>query len=254
MFFILSKILHLFLMPIIWIVMLLLLAIFLKSAKKKKFYLLTGVGLLLFFSNPFLSNEAWRTWEVAPIPMQLVEDYDAAIILTGVTAYREETPDRIHTHKGSDRFLHPLHLYRMGKIKKFVIAGGHSKVLGNAIPESEQIEKILLMAGVPEEDIHTEGNSRNTRENALNTAALVKKHPEWKRLLLVTSAFHMRRSMACFHKAGLQPTAFSADFYATERRFTPDETVIPSIKAFDTWHLLIHEVVGYLTYKVLGYC
>ncbi|MHA6247541.1 YdcF family protein [Pontibacter sp. CAU 1760] len=254
MFFILSKTLHFFLMPFIWVLALLLLAVFLKSAKWRRTSLLAALAVLLVFSNPFLANEAWRAWEVEATPIQDLPHHDVAVVLTGVTAYREDIPDRIHTHKGADRFLHPLQLYRMGKVDKFLITGGSGLVLATAVPESEQIEKVLLMAGVPEEDILTEGNSRNTHENATNTAAVMQQHPEWQKLLLVTSAFHMRRSAGCFQKAGLEATPFSTDFYASERRFTPDETIIPSIAAFSNWQLLIHEMTGYIVYKVLGYC
>ncbi|WP_162051872.1 YdcF family protein [Pontibacter pamirensis] len=254
MFFILSKTLHFFLMPFIWVLVLLLLAVFLKSFRWRRISLLAAVGILLIFSNPFLANEAWRAWEVEATPVSELEHYDVAVILTGVTAYREDIPDRIHTHKGADRFLHPLQLYRMGKVDEFLITGGSGRVLAGAVPEAEQVEKVLLMAGVPEEDIRTEGNSRNTRENATNTAALVAQNPEWQNLLLVTSAFHMRRSAGCFEKAGVNTTSFSTDFYASERRFTPDETIIPSIHAFSNWHLLIHEMTGFVVYKILGYC
>lgn len=209
---------------------------------------------MLLLSNPFLSNEAWRAWEVNPVSVQEVNNYDAAIILTGVTGAREDIPDRILTHKGADRFLHPLQLYRLGKIKKFIVTGGNGRVLTDLEVEANQIGRVLQMAGVPREDIILEGNSRNTRENAANTAHLLQKHPEWNRLLLVTSAFHMRRAAACFNKADLQVTPYSADFYAYERRFTPDELIIPSVGAFNGWHLLIHEVTGFIVYKILGYC
>ena len=254
MFFILSKTLHFLLMPIIWVVALLFLAALLKSPKWKRASLVSALALLLFFSNPFISNEAWRAWEIEAMPIKDVNDYDVAVILTGVTSYREDVPDRIHTSKGSDRFLHPLQLYRMGKIEKFLITGGSGYVLKDRIPEADQIEKVLLLAGVAEEDIITESNSRNTRENATNTAAFLQKNPDFDKVLLVTSAFHMRRAAACFERAGIKADSFTADFYGYERRFTPDELIIPNAAAFNTWHLLIHEVTGFLVYKLLGYC
>ncbi|WP_229969317.1 YdcF family protein [Pontibacter harenae] len=241
-------------MPFLWVLVLLFLALFLKSAKWKRVSLATAVAILLVFSNPFLANEVWRAWEVDATPVAEVANHEIAVILSGVTGYREDMPDRIHTHKGADRFLHPLQLYRLGKVKRLLISGGSGYVTGNAVPEAEQIEKILLMAGVAEEDIITEANSRNTRENALNTAALLKDYPDWQQPLLVTSAFHMRRSRACFEKVGLQPIIYSTDFYSTPRRFTPDETIIPNVGAFEKWHLLIHEVTGFIVYKILGYC
>ncbi|MFD2513543.1 YdcF family protein [Pontibacter locisalis] len=254
MFFILSKTLHFLLMPYIWVIVLMLLALFLKSQKWKRISLISSLAILIVLSNPLLSNEAWRAWEVKPMPVKDVVDYDVAVILTGVTSYREDVPDRIHTSKGSDRFLHPLQLYRMGKVKKFLVTGGSGYILKDRIPEADQIKEILLLAGVPETDIITESNSRNTRENALHTAQQLQRHPEWKKVLLVTSAFHMRRAAACFSKAGVKADSFTADFYGYERRFTPDELIIPNIASFSSWHLLIHEVTGFVVYKILGYC
>jgi uncharacterized SAM-binding protein YcdF (DUF218 family) len=254
MFFILSKTLDFLLMPLIWVILLLALTFFLKPYKWRRISLASALAILLVLSNPFLSNEAWRAWEVAATPMHEVGNYDVAVILTGVTSYRADVSDRIHTTKGADRFLHPLQLYRLGKVDKFLISGGSGRLLEGTVPEAEQIEKVLLMAGVPEEDIITETDSRNTRENAVNTAALLKKHPEWQKVLLVTSAFHMRRSAACFEKAGVNADTFSTDFYASERRYTPDETIIPNVTAFSNWHRLIHEITGYIVYKLMGYC
>ena len=253
MFFLLSKLLHLLLMPFLWVLLFLFLSLFLKKARHKRTFLLLALGILIVFSNPLLEKEAWRAWEVPATPVSKVRHYNVAIILTGVTGYREDLSDRIHTYKGADRFLHPLQLYRLGKIDQFLISGGDGRVTGTAVPEAEQIEKILLMAGVAEEDIITESNSRNTHENTVNTARVLARHPEWQQRLLVTSAFHMRRAQGCFAKQGIQAAPYSTDFYATPRYLTPDETIIPSVTAFSNWHLLIHEVVGYVVYRLMGY-
>jgi uncharacterized SAM-binding protein YcdF (DUF218 family) len=253
MFFVLSKLLQYFLMPVIWVSVLLLLAIFLKSAKWRRIMLVTATVLLLVFSNPFLANVTMRAWEKQSVPLEEVGHYDVAIILTGVTEARGFAEDRVHTRQGADRFLHPLKLYRMGKVDKFLITGGIGTVAMDRRPEAEMLKEILLLAGVPEEDILTEPRSDNTYQNAIFTGDLLQKHPELKRRLLVTSAFHMRRSKACFDKAGVETDIFPADFYTTEVRYTPDELLIPNPDAFRLWHRLIHEVTGYVIYKVVGY-
>jgi uncharacterized SAM-binding protein YcdF (DUF218 family) len=254
MFFVLSKVLQYFLMPILWVVAMLLLALFLKSAKARRVCLIAATVLLLVFSNPFLANVTMRAWEYESVPVEEVEDYDVAIILTGVTSMRALTPDRIHTNKGADRFLHPLQLYRMGKVGKFLITGGTGTVVMDRKPEALMLKEILLQAGVPEEDIVIEDRSMNTYQNAIFTAELLKIHPQFERKLLVTSAFHMRRAKACFDKAGVQTDTFPADFYSSENRYTPDEMFIPSARSFDLWHRIIHEITGYVVYKVMGYC
>jgi uncharacterized SAM-binding protein YcdF (DUF218 family) len=253
MFFVLSKLLQYFLMPIIWVVILLLLAIFLKSARWRRMSLVTATVLLLVFSNPFLANVTMRAWELEAVPLEQVGNYDVAIILTGVTQAIGFAEDRVHTNKGADRFLHPLKLYRMGKVDKFLITGGVGTVAMDRRPEAEMLQELLLLAGVPQEDILIETRSDNTYQNAIFTGDVLQNHPEFERRLLVTSAFHMRRSKACFDKAGITTDIFPTDFYTTTLRYTPDELLIPNPDAFRLWHRIIHEITGYLIYKVVGY-
>lgn len=254
MFFILSKTLDFLLMPLVWVLLLLALAVFQKHAKWQRRGLLVALTMLLFFSNPFISNLAWRAWEAEPVPVANAGTYDVAVLLTGVTVYHPDITDRVHTKKGADRVLHTLQLYKLGNISKILITGGKGFMLDDMVPEAEQLKRMLLLAGVPETDIITETRAVNTRENATYTAVLLKQHPEWKSVLLVTSAFHMRRANGCFEKAGITFRSYPTDFYASAPVYTLDETIIPSAVAFENWHHLIHEIAGFLIYKLLGYC
>jgi uncharacterized SAM-binding protein YcdF (DUF218 family) len=71
--------------------------------------------------------------------------------------------------------------------------------------------------------------------------------------LLITSAFHMRRSLACYRKANLDIEPFSTDFYAHPRFFYLDGLLIPTIDAVLLWHKLFKEWLGIIAYKVAGY-
>ncbi len=236
---------------------LLLLSFLLLRNRRAKQVSLTLFTLLFFlFTNPFISNELMLWWEVPPVPVDnLDQQYEAAIILSGVTATDKQTSDRVNLHKGADRIMHTVQLYKLGKVKRIIVSGGSGKLLTEDEPtEAEQIKKILLISGVSENDIITEDQSRNTHENALFTAKLLKDNNiNDEQLLLVTSAFHMRRALACFSKAGLAPQAYSTDFYSSDRSYTPDATIIPSDKALSTWTTLTKEWTGYFMYKVLGY-
>ena len=109
------------------------------------------------------------------------------------------------------------------------------------------------MAGVAPDHLFVEGDSRNTRENALYSAELIRKHWPEKPFLLITSAFHMRRSLACFNKVELQPVAFSTDLYSNPWEWSPLDLIIPSSGSLRTWEVLIREWVGVISYKVAGY-
>lgn len=193
---------------------------------------------------------AW--WEVDPILISSLKNHDLGIILTGVT--KDEDPrDRVHYMKGADRVLHPIQLYKLGKVKKILITGGSGLLLNtNNDIEAEKLKRTMLIAGIPDSAITIEPKSKNTYENAVNSKEIIEKKFPQQKYLLITSAFHMRRSTACFEKAGIPVTPFSVDFYSSSEDFKID-ALIPSVEALLAWHILFKEWFGIITYKIMGY-
>ncbi|MBW8050728.1 MAG: YdcF family protein [Cytophagales bacterium] len=261
MFFILSKLLSFLLMPITWILGVFIFSLFTKNTKGKKTSLKIGIILLLFFSNPFFVNEAFLLWEISPTRLsELQDDFDVGIILTGVTNSLKSPRDRVYFNKGADRVIHTIHLYKMGKIKKILISGGSSSIIGPKIYEAKLLRKVLINSGIPYKAIIIETRSRNTRENALYSTEILKNGlpcpdslRKCSKYLLITSAFHMRRAFDCFNKTGLDVTPFSVDFYSNDRMWKPDLIIVPKESALNRWSVLVHEIFGYVIYWVVGY-
>jgi uncharacterized SAM-binding protein YcdF (DUF218 family) len=206
----------------------------------------------LFFSNSFIINEVLSAWEVESVKFSNIKKYDFGIVLTGVTNSRRTLRDRVNFDKGADRVLHTIQLYKSGKIKKIIISGGSGLLLGDTISEAEELAKVFLLCGVPEQDLILEKKSVNTRENALLTKELIDQKNMKGSYLLITSAFHMRRASLCFNKVGLKTDVFPVDFYTEQRRFSPD-MLLPNEHALSKWTILSHEILGVITYKVMGY-
>jgi len=255
MFFLLSKTLFYILMPIIWIVGLFMYSFATKIPQRKTRAAKIAFILLLIFSNNLLINEALRWWEVPPVPIARLAPHDVAVVLTGVTDTERKPRDRVYFSKGADRILHPLQLYKMGKVRYFLISGGSGRLINRTKDASEAAElaSILTLAGVPDSVIVLEDQSRNTRENAVFSAEILKRRFPGQSYLLVTSAFHMRRAAGCFRKAGVPVTMFSADFSAAPRKWTPDYWLIPSEGALGKWSTLWHEWIGHVSYQLAGY-
>ncbi|MCU0354042.1 MAG: YdcF family protein [Cytophagales bacterium] len=255
MFFVLSKTLFYLLMPMTWIAGLLAYAWFAKSPTRKKRASKIAFILLLFFSNNLIVNEAIRWWEIPTVPIAELPKHDIAVVLTGVTDTQREPKDRVYFSKGADRILHPLQLYKAGKVDKILISGGSGRLVSRQKDESEaeELASVLKLAGVPDSAVVLENQSRNTRENATFSAKILKNRFPGKRYLLVTSAFHMRRAAGCFRKAGVPVTVFSTDFYGSPRKWTPDYWLLPSEGAIGKWSTLWHEWIGYVSYAVTGY-
>lgn len=209
---------------------------------------------MLFFGNNFIANETMNLWEVRPVLIKNLpkEPFDVAIILTGVTNSGKEPYDRVHFNKGADRVTHAVQLYKLGKIKRILVSGGTGRLTGVIKQEAPLLRKVLIDCGVNEKDIMIESRSRNTYENALHSSDTLKKLYKNGRFLLITSAFHMRRSQACFKKQNLEVTPYSVDYYSTERKWTPDEWLIPKAGAFLRWNVLLKEWIGYTAYALTG--
>lgn len=253
MFFFLSKTLGYLAMPLVLVGMLFLLAGILKSVTVKKRLFWLALGLLYFFSNEFIANEVMKKWEVPPIPFEQINKvYEYGIVLTGVTANDTQLTDRVFFQHGADRVVHAVDLYKRGLIRKILVSGGTGRLITQSRREADDIARALVLMGVPADSIIIENESRNTYESAVNVKRLLQ-HDAAANFLLVTSGFHMRRSVACFRKAGLPVTPFSADFYTHPRYFTFDVMVIPKVEALLIWQKLLKEWSGLAAYWVAGY-
>jgi uncharacterized SAM-binding protein YcdF (DUF218 family) len=252
MFFILSKVLIYILMPIIWIIAILLYALFTKNQKIRKKSIIICLLMLLFFGNGIIANEAMILWEKAPVPIASLATYDTAIVLTGIADQRK-TNDRVYFSQGADRVLHTVQLYKAGKVKKILITGGSGQLIGEKLPEADLLKSVFLYCGVNGTDIIIENKSRNTRESALLTRKLVDRLGIKGNFLLVTSAFHMRRAQGCFTKAGIKTDIFPVDYYSWKWKPLSPLDIIPSEGPLSAWSILLHEITGYVVYKLMGY-
>lgn len=253
MFFIASKILDFLTHPLTLVFTCFLLAWIKKSWRRRA--VITGIVGLYVFSNAYLLNACLLWWEPSPVHSASIPQSDVAIVLGGYSFYEGEV-GRIDFHSNADRLLTPLELYAQGHIEKILLSGGSSSLFRQGFSQQEMVQRYLYDLGLPLSDVLLERNSRNTHENATMTMALLDSlYTERPRLLLVTSAMHMRRSLGCFEKVGLDVVPLPVDHGSTSFRekLTLANLFIPNAEALAGWNYLLHEVVGYLTYAAMGY-
>lgn len=254
MFFFLSKTISFLVMPFTVITMLFLLSGFWKNPVWKKRFFWTAIVLLLFFSNSFIANEFMRAWEIKTTAYNDMKPHKVGIVLTGATISLLTPNDRVYFQRGADRVTHTVQLYKLGLIGKVLISGGVGTLKEVDEPEADKLKRAMIMMGVPEDSILTENGTRNTYESAVVVKKMLDSlHLKADDCLLITSAFHMRRSLACYRKANLDIEPFSTDFYAHPRFFYPDSLFIPSVDAIMLWHKLFKEWMGFIAYKIAGY-
>jgi len=251
MFFTLSKIIDFILLPISWILISLIFGIW----KKNRNILYVTLGMLLLFTNGFFVNQLYRWYEVPQTILQPNQKFNYGIILGGgIIKTSQEDPKRINVGETADRMLQPILLYKSGVISKIVITGGDTSIKGlrtDEIHETAQVAKFLIAMGVDSPDIIREEQARNTHENATYTKAIINNTQE--PILLITSAAHMRRSMACFQKVGLNPVAYSVDHKKKDSPMGVLEWLMPSENHLARFSQLVREVFGLLIYQLNGY-
>ncbi len=250
MFFILSKTVGLLTKPLTWLIILMLVAVFWRKPKLRKISLVASLVLLLVFTNPLVINIALRLWEPVPVAVNTLTNYDIGIVLGGF-AHHMPISDNVELTAAGDRLWQTVSLYKQGKIRKILISGGSS--FNRNKPEGDAVRDVLLAMGVPGEDILAESDSWNTRENAVNTVKLIGEVQPGATCILITSALHMKRSLGCFRKAGLNPDAFPAEHIARYDKVYWLEWLRPEPAALGNWDRIINEWVGIIVYKLQGY-
>ena len=254
MFFWLSKILAFLISPLVWVLTLLIYSFFTASERRAKRLRWSAALLLYLCSNAFLVDEAFRAWEPVTPDWDLQSGrYEAAIVLGGIGEV-DLRLQKINFGAGADRLLQTLRLYHRGRLNKIIFTGGSGSIEFPEKKEGRYVHKYHREIQVPDSALIIESESRNTLENAIFTKKLVDSLQLHGPFLLVTSGFHMRRSMAIFEKAGYSNIfPYVTNRSSGVRRLTPDHLFIPNASALLGTDLLLHEWVGYLIYKLKGY-
>lgn len=252
MFFILSKVLLFLLSPFIWVILVFIAGFVLKKPVLKKRSFITAFAMLLFFSNGFIFDQVIKWWEADPVMKnELDSNYDYAIVLGGMASH-DSSMNRIVFHESIDRLLQTLDLYADGFVDTIVISGGSAKLLFKEKKEATVLKDYLVDLGLEPDRIRTDPESRNTYENITNSLKLIHE-PQDRKLLLVTSAFHMRRVKAILKKQGIVADTYPAHFISSIGPFNPANIVLPGAGTFVGWDMFIKEMVGLLIYKLKGY-
>lgn len=144
------------------------------------------------------------------------------------------------------RMVTAVRLQRQLKIP--VIVSGGSGYAGRS-PEAPVIRRFLLDLGVEEHQVLVEAQSRDTKENALYCREILRKcgfrHP-----LLVTSAYHMRRSIKMYQKVGVSVTAVPAQFVTNGDLPLIWADFLPNAHALLRTEKALKEYLGLLFYSL----
>lgn len=254
----LSTLAHFLVQPFFWLLAILVAAFFFRKEKGRRLLVALAIALMLLFSNPFLHRLATLAWEPPPVPVAdiaLPSPYEYGIVLGGFTRMYARPLDRLHLNESANRFSQALDLYHRGKFRKLVFVSGSATSDIPPVSEAELARDAAIRCGVPETDVIALSKSRNTFENAVEFREFLSGQPEDDSLLLITSASHMPRALACFRKQGLEPDTFPTDHRNNrdpEVAHTLDSLLAPNPATFTGWRILLREWLAMATYRLRG--
>lgn len=197
---------------------------------------------LLIGSLPVISHSLRSSLEDS-YPQLHFRDVPSAqviVVLGGGVRPADQVDQLPDLNSAADRIWVGARLFKLGKAPQVLLTGGSDRSV-SVTSEAVAMKELILDMGVPESSIILEENSRNTRENAFNSARLLKEMG-LTRVLLVTSALHMHRAMALFEATGLDVMPVPADHEARHRFSGVDW--LPSADALDGTSRAIKELVA----------
>jgi uncharacterized SAM-binding protein YcdF (DUF218 family) len=187
--------------------------------------------------------------------LETVSTADAVVALGGAVRPSKYDAFGLDMREAADRVVMALELVRRDKAKNLVLGGAVHAVNGQQRIEADMTKKWLETWGLTNAQIYSLGGCANTHDEAVRVAALLKEKG-WQRVILVTSAYHMKRAQATFLTAGVPVVCVPCDFQtkvSVETEDQPGLIPIPRPAGFQKISLFLHEQIGWLTYRLHGW-
>jgi uncharacterized SAM-binding protein YcdF (DUF218 family) len=260
-FLFLSKLLPLFIYPLGFSCLLLIISLILlwKYPRWAVFPIALALLILLISSNGIVANNLLKSLEWQYIPSE-IPTADSIVILGGATRTPAKPRQMVDLTEQGDRIIYGGKLYLEGKAPLIIAAGGRAKWRGGGNPESQDMVELLSLMGIPSEVIIQEPLSLNTYENAVNVGKILQEK-NLKKIILVTSALHMPRASAIFKHQGIEIIPAPTDFLISEQEINEinDNTeafvlnMLPDSIALDQTTKVLKEYIGTLIYWLKGW-
>jgi uncharacterized SAM-binding protein YcdF (DUF218 family) len=251
---ILSKLLVVFGLPLGWAFLLGGAALLLLALGRRRLaggLVLAQLVVLWVFAMPWTSYQltAWREAEFPRVALEETPPADVAVVLGGAVGALGNPPSE-NLNGASDRVLRAARLFRAGKVDHVLAVGGNYWI-GEEASEAVLIRDLLVEWGVPRDAVLTEDSSRNTRENATLAAEIIRREG-WTRVLLVTSASHMRRAVREFQAAGVDVIPSATDYSIVGPASFGPLDFLPDAGSLGATSSAVREVLGRAVQQLRG--
>lgn len=251
MFFILSKAFWALAQPLTFISILICGGWLLRARKCGQRVLTVGVVSLLIFGFLPVGHNLLVFEEHHFPPLEtLPEKIDGIIVLGGPIDFKKSFywgQGQLNEHAPRiTEMIALMHYYPKAKI---VFSGGNGSLTLSSSSESIELQKLLKHMNIDMSRIIFEGKSRNTYENMVLSKELAKPK-EGETWLLVTSAYHMRRSAAIFNSNGWEIIPYPAGYLSNgQYLFYPTFYLVENMYKLQ---VAVREIIGIMAYQLSG--
>jgi uncharacterized SAM-binding protein YcdF (DUF218 family) len=215
-----------------------------------------GLLLLWFSAMPVTSDLVMRIvegWEVR-IPAEAMPKADAIVVLSSSRVLAPgDSP--VSEWDDPDRFFGGIELYKAGRAPLIIFTGGWEPWLPGLEREGQILTQYAMDLGLPKKHLLATDKVLNTAAEAVAIADLLRKREGVSvppRVLLVTSAYHMRRALMLFERAGFEVIPFRVDFQVSEGRKMTVLDFMPQGDSLRQTETALREVYGYVYYLAQG--
>lgn len=186
-----------------------------------------------------------------PTPGRDPQTVSCMIVLGGAFSSQVNTArGGIEMNQSADRFVEALRLALAFPQAKILISGGDGSFSGIYEGDGVTAERFFRAFGVSADRLLRDTTSRNTAENVENTKALLTS-AGLSDCLLITSAFHMSRSMGLMQKAGLSVTPWPTDYRTDGKTALGVDLTQPTLNA-QQMATALREWLGLVAYRLMG--
>ena len=258
MYYILSKLLPLFVLPpgsffILAIISYLLMRRGWRNIGRMLF--IFAFVMLYLCSTPALSTWLIMNWENRYESANPGEKKETAVILGGMFDLDPRAEVWGHEYQALDavdRVLEGIQLKREGMVQKLLLTAGKSPFTPGQPSEAEIIRRFIRQySQIPDSVLIIEDRAINTEQNAFLSASIMEQRNLSKDVYLVTSALHMPRAVYVFEKAGFNVHPHPTDFQSlSELSLSSGFVWIPNASALQYSTKVIREMLGYYYYKM----
>ena len=239
----LHKILPIFVLPI----MLFIIVILIGLIKNKKKLIYIAIGVLYIISTPIFSNNFFKLVEGTEYrkPISTIDSADAIVVLSGMLEINEIGNSTYVEWGDPDRFFGGIALFKAGKAQKLVFTGGKMPWDKAKKTEGDVLKEYAISNGIPSDKILVTKDVENTADEGVAVKELISTS---KRIILVTSAYHMYRAQRLFEKKGFEVIPYKVDYKVARNLKTTIMDFLPYGENLKQSETGIRELIGRLIY------